>query len=187
MLWCKVSSGTCHGLAEGLTIARPAMQVVAGSGRWQQEQTHHGRPAGHAVEADGASACVLNVQTASQSSCDHAATARSSRCRRMTVQRPGVDAGVILPRSTVENSPADRAAQGAPWGPAANHHPILLCPDEMERSGDQAWGRCDDVRPSSTGAVNLGDCPRVGTGRRFAERSPAAGASGVWAAHRLRD
>src|SRR5258705_12749713 len=32
----------------------------------------------------------------------------------------------------------------------------------MERSGDQAWGCCDDPRPSSTGAVDLGDCPRVG-------------------------
>ena len=31
---------------ERLTVARPAMQVVAGSGRWQQEQTHHRHPAG---------------------------------------------------------------------------------------------------------------------------------------------
>jgi len=48
---------------ERLTVARPAVQVVAGPGRWQHEQTHHGRPVGHAVEADLASACVSNVQT----------------------------------------------------------------------------------------------------------------------------
>src|SRR5258707_1189078 len=72
----------------------------------------------------------------------------------------------------------------APWGPAANRHLILLCPDEMERSGDQAWGCCDDPRPSSTGAVDLGNCPRIG--HRPEDGSPnyrsRPGASSVWTA-----
>jgi hypothetical protein len=64
-------------------------RTVAGSERWRPEQTHPGHLAGHAIGADRASRCASSVQTASRSSCAHAATARSPRCQPTTGRRLG--------------------------------------------------------------------------------------------------
>jgi hypothetical protein len=74
---------------EQVAVVQPAMRAAVGSEQWRPERTHPGRLVGHAVEVDRASECVSSARTASRSFCAHVATARSSRCQRMTGQRPG--------------------------------------------------------------------------------------------------
>src|SRR6187551_362286 len=74
---------------ERVAVAQPAMRSAAGSEQWRPEQTRPEHLVDHAVEADRALGCASSARTASRSSCARAATARSPRCQRTTVQRPG--------------------------------------------------------------------------------------------------
>src|SRR5436305_1903283 len=74
---------------ERVAAWQPEMQVAAGSVRWRPEQTHPGRLAGPAVEADRASGCASSVRTASRSFCVHGVIARRLQCPGKTGQRLG--------------------------------------------------------------------------------------------------